>query len=119
VFRRHTSTQAQFAIHYKYLTIIRFIAPETGRYAFLVKSSRWGQSNDPAESIMALAALKFTWKGGPGQILALEKRRHDSTTALAMEFETELLAGEEIAFVPDADHWRGSWMNFSITAGLF
>lgn len=117
LFRRHTPTEAQFGVHYKYIPVLRFIAPTTGRYVLNLASTKWSQSNDPAESIMAMAVFKFTWKDEHGQLLAIEKRRHDSNKGIEMEIETKLAAGEELVVVPDSDHWRGSWMNMQITVG--
>jgi len=97
--------------------VVRFIAPETGRYAVSVKSGQWGcwMCNDKS---MSLTVLKFALKGGPGEPLAFQKDVKQESKGLVIDIETTLAAGEELAFVPDVDAWSGEWNNFRIVMGL-
>lgn len=114
---RQTWKTALFGVTDKFIGIIRFIAPQTGRYAFVVQSSTWGEASTRPDNSMSMTALKFTWNGNIGQVLAMQREERKSPAGLAMKFETLLTAGEEIVFVPDADTWNGAWRNFNITVG--
>jgi len=97
--------------------IIRFIAPESGRYTVSVKSGPWGCWMCDDKS-MSLSVLRFATGGGPGEPLAFQKDVKKESKGLAMEVEARLMAGEELAFVPDVDAWSGDWYDFRLTIGL-
>jgi hypothetical protein len=67
---------------------------------------------------MSLSILKFTWNGGPGQSLAFQKEVKKESKGLAMDIETRLVAGEELAFVPDVNATGGAWSSLRIVVGL-
>ena len=108
---------AFFGVSGTEMGVLRFIAPETGRYAVSVKSSLWG-SWMSEDKTMSLSLLKFAWKGGPGESLAFQKQLKRVSKGLDMDVETHLVAGEELAFVPDVNAARGYWPCFRITVGL-
>ena len=116
LFKRHFEN-AIFGISGKEIGVLRFVAPETGRYAVSVKSGPWvcWMSEDKA---MSLSLLKFTWKDGPGESLAFQKEVKKESKGLAMDVETRLMAGEELAFVPDVSAASGDWTSLRITVGL-
>jgi len=116
LFKRHFEN-AIFGVSSREVGVIRFIAPETGRYAVSVKSGPWGcwMSEDKS---MSLVLLKFTWKGGLGEPLAFQKDVKKESKGLALDVETHLAAGEELAFVPDVNAMSGDWTGFRITVGL-
>ena len=116
LFKRHFEN-AFFGVSSTEMGVLRFIAPETGRYAVSVKSSLWG-SWMSEDKTMSLSLLKFAWKGGPGESLAFQKQLKRVSKGLAMDVETHLVAGEELAFVPDVNAARGYWPCFRITVGL-
>ncbi len=101
----------------KEIGILRFIAPTTGRYAVSVKSGPWGCWMDDDKS-MSLAILKFTWNGGPGESLAFQKEVKKESKGLSMDIETRLVAGEELAFIPDATTNSADWTSLRIVVGL-
>ena len=101
------------------LGVLRFIAPTTGRYAVSVKSGKinFWQSDDKS---LSLAVLKFSWNVGKGEPVAFQKEMKKDGKGLAMDFEVKLLAGEELAFIPDLDtpgYLGGSWSNFKVLVG--
>lgn len=96
--------------------IIRFIAPETGRYALSVKSAPWGTYKGE-DKTMSLAVLKFGWDGKPGESLAFQKEAKTESKGLAINLETKLLAGEELVFIPDIDYMFGNWLGFQLIVG--
>jgi len=117
LFRPHASN-AILGIVRSDAGVLRFIAPETGRYAVSVKSGPWSawQSDD---KVMSMNILKFTWKGGKGESLAMQKEVKKDSKGLNMEVETTLLAGEEIVFAPGSTgNWGGSWRSLQIVVGL-
>ena len=116
LFKPH-SDNAILGISGQEIGIIRFIAPETGRYAVSVKSGPWGCWMGDDKS-MSLSILKFTWNGGPGEPLAFQKEVKKESKGLAMDIETRLVAGEELAFVPDVNARSGYWSSFRIVVGL-
>lgn len=96
--------------------IIRFIAPETGRYALSVKSGPW-VSVPGDEKTMSFNVLKLAWDGKPGVSLAFQKEVRKESKGLAIDIETKLLAGEELVFVPDTDHAFSTWGSLNILVG--
>ena len=52
------------------------------------------------------------------QSLAFQKQLKRVSKGLDMDVETHLVAGEELAFVPDVNAARGYWPCFRITVGL-
>ena len=101
----------------KEIGVIRFIAPETGRYVISVYSGPWHAFGN-SDKEMSLSVLKFTWKGGPGERLAFQKEIQKDSKGLSMKVETRMLAGEEIAFVPDTNAVRCSWSQFRAVVGF-
>ncbi|MEI8037740.1 MAG: SGNH/GDSL hydrolase family protein [Verrucomicrobiota bacterium] len=97
--------------------IIRFIAPETGRYALSVKSGPW-VSVPGDEKSMSFNVLKLAWDGKPGVSLAFQKEVRKDSKGLAIDLETKLLAGEELVFVPDTDHAFSTWGSLNILVGF-
>lgn len=98
--------------------LLRFIAPETGRYAFKVTSGPWGTWKSDDDE-MCLNVLKFTWKGGKGESLAFQKEVKKASKGLDMAAETSLLAGEELVFFPGCTSGMGgSWSKLMIVVGL-
>ena len=68
---------------------------------------------------MSMNVLRFTWKGGKGESLAMQKEIKKESKGLNMEIETNLLAGEEIVFAPGSTgNWGGSWRSLRIVVGL-
>ena len=70
------------------------------------------------DKVMSLSLLRFTWKGGSGESLAFQREVKKESKGLAMDVETRLVAGEELAFVPDVNAQSGDWTNLRITVGL-
>jgi len=102
LFSRHADNSV-IAIAGKEIGMIRFIAPETGRYAISVKSGPWGTNTQDDSKSMSLSILKFTWNGGSGESIAFQKEMKKESKGLAMDVETKMLAGEELAFIPDSE----------------
>ncbi len=101
------------------LGVLRFIAPATGRYAVSVKSGKieFWQSDDKS---LSLAVLRISWNGGKGEPLAFQKEMKKDGKGLSIDFETKLLAGEELVFIPDLDtpgYIGGSWSGFKVLIG--
>jgi lysophospholipase L1-like esterase len=116
LFRPHASNAILGSVRSD-MGLLRFIAPETGRYALMVTSGPWGawQSDDKE---MSMNILKFTWKGGTGESLALQKEIKKESKGLNMAVETTLAAGEELVFVPDCTgNMGGTWTKLMIVVG--
>lgn len=98
--------------------LLRFLAPETGRYAFRVTSGPWGTWKSEDDE-MCLNVLKFTWKGGKGESLAFQKEVKKDSKGLDLAAETSLLAGEELVFFPGCTSGMGgSWSKLMIVVAL-
>lgn len=61
--------------------------------------------------------MKFTWKGGPGESLAFLKEVKKDSKGIAVNVETKMLAGEEIAFIPDTTAGNSHWNAMRIAVG--
>ena len=98
--------------------VIRFIAPETGRYVSQVRSGAFDMwANDG--STVALAVLKFSAGETRGRRLALHSERKMDRKGVSLDFECSLASGDTVAFVPVADvpeYIRGGWRKLRITA---
>ena len=98
--------------------VIRFIAPETSRYVFQVRSGAFDMwANDG--STVALAVLKFSAGETRGKLLALHSERKKDRKGVSLDFECSLASGDTVAFVPVADvpeYIRGGWRKLRITA---
>jgi lysophospholipase L1-like esterase len=116
LFKRHADNSL-IGVNSREIGIIRFIAPTTGRYTVSVKSGPWGCWMGEDKS-MSFSILKFTWKGGSGESLAFHKEVKKESKGIAIDVETSLVAGEELAFVPDVNANTGDWTSFRITVGL-
>ena len=98
--------------------VLRFVAPETGRYAVSVRTGPWVRRLDEDKS-MSLAVLKFTWKGGPGESVAFARQVKKESRGVAFDLEERLVAGEELVLVPDGNAAGGGlWTNVRILVGL-
>ncbi|MEI6070813.1 MAG: SGNH/GDSL hydrolase family protein [Verrucomicrobiae bacterium] len=104
----------------KEIGLIRFIAPETGRYVIKVNSGPWSTNTGDGDKSMSLSVLKFSWNGGPGESIGFQKEIKKESKGLSIEIETKLLAGEEVAFIPDTENqsWYFGWPALTITVGF-
>lgn len=105
-----------FGIQRRQIGVIRFVAPETGRYALSVKSAPWS-SFQGDDKTLAFNVLKFAWDGKPGQSLAYVKEIKKESKGLDIDLETQLLAGEELVFIPDTNHMFAAWNGLRILVG--
>ena len=116
LFCQHAADSSCLSISRHEIGILRFIAPETGRYALSVKSGPWGTYKGEDKS-MAFSVLKFSWNGGRGESLAFQKDVKKESKGLSIDVEAKLLAGEELVFIPDSDYIFGSWPALKIVVG--
>jgi len=118
LFSKHRDNSTLAAV-LKEIGLVRFIAPETGRYVVQIKSAPWSTNTSDDQKSMSLSVLKFSWEDGPGESIAFYRETKKESKGLNMEIETELMAGEELAFIPDADYtsFYFGWPDLRITVG--
>lgn len=119
LFGRHVDNTVLAAIGNE-IGVVRFIAPESGRYVVKVNSGPWGSNTGDQEKSMSLSILKFAWEEGPGKSIAFQKEIRKESQGLDMEVETRLVAGEELVFIPDTEmqSWYFGWPKLSILIGF-
>lgn len=94
-----------FAARENDLPVLVFIAPETGRYAFDVAGGTPSLTSHHKQ--IALNVVRFPWGKDLGESIAFFKTDSTARTALALEVETQLEAGEMIAFCLDTNVFYG------------
>ncbi|MCC5842972.1 MAG: SGNH/GDSL hydrolase family protein [Verrucomicrobia bacterium] len=102
------------------VTVLVFVAPETGRYAFRVGSDRL-QAWQNEDTDFALHVLSFPWGEEEGTSHILYRARRREVVPFTREGDVHLTAGEELIFVAGSNtpgHIRGGWANFQVHIGL-
>jgi lysophospholipase L1-like esterase len=102
------------------VTVLVFVAPETGHYAYRLGSDRL-QAWRSEDIEFALHALYFPWGEDTGTSQFLHRAMRRDVTPFQHEGNLHLVAGEELAVLVGSNtpgHIRGGWVNLQFHIGL-
>lgn len=102
------------------VTVLVFVAPETGRYAYRVSSDRL-HAWENEETDFALHLLHFPWGEDTGTSQFLYRAKRREVEPFTRQGELHLVAGEELVVLAGSNtpgHIRGGWVNFQFHIGL-
>ena len=95
MFKRSDKDSSPIGFSDKLLTVVTFIAPETGHYLFQVKGGRIG-AHGSEDQTFGLKMAVFRWGKDRGTPLKSTTALKEELTDLYWEVEVELTAGEEV-----------------------
>ena len=102
------------------VTVLVFVAPETGRYAYRLNAERL-QAWQNEDTDFALHLLYFPWGENTGTSQTLYRGTRRDVEPFTREGELHLVAGEELVAVVGSNtpgFIRGGWVNFQLHIGL-
>lgn len=113
-------SQSDFSARENNLPVITFVAPETGQYAFQLHSK--APLLVSHHNAIALNVVQFPWGKNEGRSLAFFSTSIEEKEPLRMDLETDLVAGEVVAFCLDTNVFYGGGLaafpELTIQAGL-